>query len=564
MDSDFTPKFFRFAPRRLLAGFLGCWLCVATAGAESPQEPTDTVPTNTLSTDAANGVGSQLIDRHIDQRLRDAGVAANDQVTDAGYLRRVSLDLLGRQPTLAELEQFASDPRPDKRAHLVDQLMSSPGFYEYQAAELDQLLMGDVNDSLHGYLTEALESGKTWDKIFADVILARDTKEPNPAAAYYRSRINDLDKLTNSVSVSFFGVNISCAQCHDHPLAFEWTQGHFYGMKSFFGRMFQNGKKFGERDYGAVTYKDTEGNSYTAQLMFLTGEIAPEPPWWNPSDEEKKAERKRLDEQKKSDQPPSEPAFSRRAQLVRLALSPQNRHYFSRSIVNHTWERLVGRGIVSPVDQMHPANEPSHPELLAELARQFAEDGYDLQKLIRAIVLSKTYARSSAWNAGEQQERPGEDYFAVAQIRPLTPRQYAGSLMLAATSPAKFRGDNSADVAAQVARSGDFMVRHLEYPTNDFQVSVTEALYFSNGEEIQNRLLRTTGDSLIKHLVDQTAQDQTAAIETAFRNTLCRAPDTDELAAAQQYLGARQDRVESAWQQMVWALIMSSEFRFNH
>ena len=527
-----------------------------------------------------------VIDGHVTSRLSTAGITPTQLASDAAFLRRVTLDLIGRQPTLAELESYEQDESADKRQKTVDRLLADPAFVRYQAAELDQMLMGDVKDSLHPYLETALQEGKSWDQIFTEIILATDTKEGNPAAVYYKSRISDLDKLTNSVSVSFFGVNVSCAQCHDHPLAFEWTQGHFYGMKSFFGRMFQNGKRFGERDYGAVTYKDTEGTSFTADVMFLTGEVAPEPPWWDPSGEAKKQERAALDAQKKEDQPPSPPAFSRRAQLVRTALSAENRHYFSRSIVNHTWRRLVGRGIVSPVDQMHPANDPSHPELLEQLSEVFANDGYHLRALIKSIVLTDTYARSSVWAVSNAEdtgqpdakqpdakqpdakqpdaERPSDEYFAVGHIRGLTPQQYGGSIMLAATSPDRFRGDDGAKVAESVARGGDFIAKQLEYPGDDFQIGVREALFFSNSEEVQNRVLRSSGDSLIKSLVDQSATDQTAAIRMAFRNTLCRLPDDNELSAAQEYLTSRQDRADSAWQQVVWALIMSSEFRFNH
>lgn len=521
------------------------------------------VTTSMVIADSTHELWTALIDDQIEARLKAAKVSPTGLALDGAYLRRVTLDLVGRPPTLAELEAYEADRSDDKRLRAVEVLILDPGFARYQASELDQLLMGDVNESLQDYLEEAMRLNKSWETIFREIVLAKDSKEGNPPAAYFRSRIGDLDKLTNSVSVAFIGVNVSCAQCHDHPLVFEWTQAHFFGMKSFFGRMYQNGKRFGERDYGLVTYKNPEGNSFSARPMFLTGTEAVQPPWWEPTKTEKKRERELLEARKKADLPPPEPVFSLREQFVRLVLLPDERHYFSQAIVNHMWRRYLGTGIVSPVDQMHPANTASHPELLAQLAESFAEHGYDLQALIKALVLSDTYARSSLWVNTAEAKPPAVEYFAVAQVRPLTPFQYGAALMLSSTGPEKFR-DKDGYPADAVARSGDFVAKKLEYPGDDFQIGVREALFFSNSEEVQNRILRTSNDSLVGHLVRQSAEDPTIAIQTAFRNTLCRLPVEKEVELTHAYLSSRQDQLESAWKQIVWALLTSSEFRFNH
>lgn len=517
----------------------------------------------TLLAESPSGLWAELIDEQIEGRLKTASVAPNKLALDGAYLRRVTLDLVGRPPTLDELNAYESDSDDDKRQRVVEKLMLDPGFARYQASELDHLLMGDVNESLAEYLEEAIRLNKSWDTIFREIVLAKDSKKGNATAAYYRSRIGDLDKLTNSVSIAFFGVNVSCAQCHDHPLVFEWTQAHFFGMKSFFGRMYQNGKRFGERDYGLVKYKNPEGESFSAQPMFLTGTVIDQPPWWQPSAAEKKREREELEERKKDDLPPPEPVFSLREQLVRVALSPDQRHYFNQAIVNHTWDRFMGTGIVNPVDQMHPANTASHPELLNQLAASFAEHGYDLHALIKAVVLSDTYARSSLWVGDHETEPPAREYFAMAQVRPLTPLQYSAAMMLASAAPEKFQ-NKKGHPADDVARSGDFVAKRLEYPNDDFQIGVGEALFFSNSAEVQNRILRTSGDSIIDHLVKQSAEDQTVAIQTAFRITLCREVTKQEVELTHNYLSSRQDQLESAWKQIIWALLTSSEFRFNH
>src|SRR5262249_28269551 len=132
--------------------------------------------------------------------------------------------------------------------------------------------------------------------------------------------------------------------------------------------------------------------------------------------------------------PPAPPKFSLRAKLVELALAPEQREFFARAIVNRTWHRLFGRGLVMPLDQMHSANPASHPELLQWLARDVVEHGYDLRRLIRGLVLSQAYARSSRW---EGEEIPQDKFFAVAQIRALTPMQMAMGLRLAGSDPEK-------------------------------------------------------------------------------------------------------------------------------
>ena len=112
------------------------------------------------------------------------------------------------------------------------------------------------DDGFRGYLEKAFADNRSWDKVFEEIILARsDTEAVKGAEKFYRNRIGDLDRLTNDVSVNFFGVNVSCAQCHDHPEVPSWKQDHYYGMKSFFNRTFENGNHIGERDYGQVSFK---------------------------------------------------------------------------------------------------------------------------------------------------------------------------------------------------------------------------------------------------------------------------------------------------------------------
>lgn len=500
----------------------------------------------------------EVVDHYVDARLAEVGIGAAGQADDANLLRRSMLDLVGRIPTAAEAKQYVKSESATKRTDTVDRLLASPSFTRHQANELSTLLMGKPNDKLLNYLRTAVTEDHGWDQIFREVIAAEDEH----ASEFIKSRVKDLNLLANDASVIFFGVNVSCAQCHDHPLVSEWTQAHFFGMKSFFSRTFDNGGFLGERDYGLVSYKTTAGEEKTAQLMFLTGSVVEEPEEKKLTDEEKKKEKQLLEKLKKDKKAPPAPAFSRRAQLAEIALRDEEQGYFSRSIVNRVWYRLMGRGLVSPVDQMHPENPASHPELLEWLARDLIEHGYDLRRTIRGIVLSKAYSRSSRWPSDEH---PADDLFAVANVRPLTPAQYATSLRLASMNPGWFPEDVASDEfhkrIEQVENSARGFAGLIEQPREDFQVSVTEALLFNNSSRISTEFLRDTGDSLIGQL--KAIEDPNELVKAAVWNVLAR-PPADEAEALTVYLQQYKDNRVLASQQLVWALLTTNEARFNY
>src|SRR5262249_10812675 len=184
-----------------------------------------------------------------------------------------------------------------------------------------------------------------------------------------------------------------------------------------------------EREVGLVKSQTTKGVARTARKMFLTGKAIEGPDDRDPTPEEQKKEKEATEAAKKNKTPPPAPKVSARARLVEVALGPGERDFFARNIVNRLWQRHLGHGLLSAVDQLHSENPPSHPELLDWLARDTIEHGYDLKRLIRGIVLSEAYARSSHWDNGPA---PKPQFFAVARVRPLTPLQYATALKLAA------------------------------------------------------------------------------------------------------------------------------------
>ena len=205
---------------------------------------------------------SEAIDHYVDARLSKAGVTPAGQIDDYNLIRRLTLDLVGRIPTSRESREFVESSDPKKREQLVDRLMASPEFIRFQAMQFESMLAGPRSrrgGGLHEYLVRAIGENRPWDQIFRELLLPNDNDPKTKGASdYLKSRLKDIDRMTIDVSVAFFGVNVSCAQCHDHPLVSDWKQAHFYGMKSFFARTFDNGGFLAERGFGNLKYKPTK------------------------------------------------------------------------------------------------------------------------------------------------------------------------------------------------------------------------------------------------------------------------------------------------------------------
>jgi hypothetical protein len=511
----------------------------------------------------------EVIDHYILSRLATEKVTAAPQATDSNLIRRLTLDLAGRIPTVTEAQAYVAATEPDKRARAIERLLASPDFAYQQRNELDTMLMSKTNDGAwREYLLKACQENRPWDQLFREMMLTSDADEGKKAALMFlKSRARDLDELTNDTCKIFFGVSINCAKCHDHPLVLDWHQDHYFGFYSFFQRTYMNKRnQLAERTEGLVKFKTTEGEEKPAKFMFLTGSVVDEPPPPMLTDDEKKAQEKarKEDDDKKEGPPPPIPAFSPRARLVELALKAEENRFFSRSIVNRVWARLMGRGLVMPLDQMHSENPASHPELLDWLTRDLVTHGYDLKRLMRGIVLSQAYSRSSSWTGTESQ--PHDQLFAVGLTRTLTPRQYSLALLFASRNSKSFPEDVlSADWANRrkdLDNHSQHLANQLEVPTDNFQVGVSEALFFANNQHVQNDLLNEGGDRLAGVL--KTIPDRNEQLKLAFWTVYTRDPDPEEAAAISQFLDARADRLNVAWQQVIWSMLTSSELRFNH
>jgi len=512
-----------------------------------------------------------VIDHYVDDLIKTNDVQTASQIDEHILVRRMTLDLAGRIPTTAELHAFVSSDPATRRAELVNKLLSSPDFIDHHRNELQVLLEYPArrNDNdFRKYLLWATEQNRPWDSMFRDMLAGDENDEYQKAALQFvKHRAKSLDDLTNDTAILFFGVNVSCAKCHDHPLVEDWKQDHYYGMQSFFSRTYLTKKQsLGEKFYGDVKFTTTTGVEKQAQFMFLNGVIVKDGTPELNDDSRKKYDEliKKLQQDDKVEV--SYPEFRPREQLVETASHKDNDAFLARNIVNRIWHRLTGRGIVDPPDQLHSENLPSHPELLEWLARDTVEHGYDLKRLIRGIVLSMSYSRSSEWNSAAAP--PSSHYFAVAIPRPLSPRQYAMSLLVATRNPPHWEQwltkppEDWKKERTDLENSTNSWDDTFEIPGENFQVAVDEALFFSNNDRIENDFLRDSGDRLVGHL--KKLDDPQAAVSAAFAAVNSRPPTKDERKAIVEYLNSRKDDSPAAIKQVVWALLTGPELRFNH
>lgn len=315
---------------------------------------------------------------------------------DNTFARRASLDLIGRIPTRDELTSFVDDQSPQKRAVLIDRLLSSPEYADHMAVVFDVMLMerrGNkhvTSDEFRSYLREALAANRSYQDVVAEILGADGSDERvRPASAFYLERDVEPHLLTRDVGRVFFGVDLACAQCHDHPLIDDYYQADYYGLHAFFGRssLFQPDKKtpalIGETATGESDFKSvfTEREGRLAPRMPDGQELLEVS--LKPTDQYEVAPAKNVR---------PVPKFSRRQQLAKALLDNAPRQ-FDRNIVNRLWAHLFGRGLVHPVDLLHSNNPPTHPEALDLLAKSFSSSNYDIKGLLRELMLTDAYQR---------------------------------------------------------------------------------------------------------------------------------------------------------------------------
>ncbi|MFO0947035.1 MAG: DUF1553 domain-containing protein [Planctomycetota bacterium] len=530
------------------------------------------------------------IDQSIGFGKPEFDLATAETCSDAEFLRRVHLDLCGRIPSSEQARRFLDDDASDKRQRLVDELLASPEHVRRMTEVFDVMLMERRPDTLlpaaawREFLFQSFAENKPWDELVKDILAADGTDEKTRGAArFYLGRDGDVNLLTRDISRLFLGRDFQCNQCHDHPLVEDYLQQYYYGINAFLSRSFlytdtvKNVSVFAEKAVGDVTYKSVFDPDQVVQRTgprILDLAPVPEPPAAKGSDYVVRPEGKVR----------PIPAYSRRS-LLGNALADPNNLAFRENIANRLWALLLGRGIVHPVDMTHRGNPPSHPELLSMLGAELAASGFDMRWFLREVALSRTYQRSSELPAGLKDSAP--ERFAVANLKPLAPEQLAWSYMQATglldaersaflaelrakdpkfgavvcANPARVEKTLHARVAGNLDAVIGVFAGAAGQAEAELSATASQALFLANGGLLRSFLVPRAGN-LLDRLAKETTEDQVA--EELYLSVLCRRPRQEERAEVAGYLRERAQDRPVALEELAWALLASSEFRFNH
>ncbi len=505
-----------------------------------------------------------VINEQIEARWKDLNLGPAPLCDDRTFVRRVYLDLAGRIPTVQEADAFVADAGTGKRTLIVDHLIASPEYARHMRDVFDVVLIGRKTgrpqfrrrgmqsgggDPGWGpYLERVFSENRPWDQFMADILVARPKSDTDQGAVWFLfDKGERYQEIAEAISPAVFGIQIQCAQCHDHPLAGEVKQAHYWGLVAFFNRTKNQttgkGPRLSESAIGGFSnFATLSGQSHPAELSFLGVETVPET---RPAADQKEEDKPELYRPAGAMDEPKVPVVSRRELFVDKVVRGNTR--VAKAAVNRFWALLLGRGLVHPVDKMDSAHPPSHPELLELLAKDFADNGYNIKRLVRAIVLSRPYQLDS--------RRPAQalpESFAYGLEKPLTAEALYRSLLVASTGKSDSENPellrNLADVFPDV-----FVEESL--------TSLRQTMFITNNAVVQ-KLVRAGDGNMAERLVAMA--DPAARVRAAFRGALQRDPDPEELQQAVAYLIARPDRARQATEQFWWALLAGPEFRFNH
>lgn len=500
----------------------------------------------------------ERIDQLVAAGHPDYGRLAAPPADDAEFLRRAYLDLAGTVPSAAEARAFLADRAADKRRRLVDRLLADPAHPRRLAEHFDVVFMERRRDAKvpraawEEYLRAAFDANTPYDRLVRD-LLSADGADPKtrPAAKFFLDRNMEPDAVVRDLGRVFLGRDLRCAQCHDHPLVDEYKQEHYHGLLAFVSRsyLFPNAE-----EAGAVLAEKADGEVNFVSVFDAKKQqkkTGPKLPGAGPVAEPALAKGKEYAVAPANGVRPV-PAYSRRA-LLAGRLTAADNPAFARTAVNRLWALMLGRGLVHPLDLDHPGNPPSHPELLDLLAAEFVARGYDVRWLLREIALTRTYQRSSVAPAGAA-EVPADRYL-VAVLKPLSAEQFARAAVRA-TGPAGPAGEAAGRVAAFRRTFGGAPGE----PDAGTSPTLDQALFLKHGGAVRGLAARRPG-----HLTDRLAglAAADAVADELFLSLLTRLPTADERRDVAAALDGAADRA-GALAEVVWAVAVSAEFRFNH
>ncbi|MBL8800048.1 MAG: DUF1553 domain-containing protein [Planctomycetia bacterium] len=502
----------------------------------------------------ANAVPTEnLIDKYVTAKLNDLSITPSDLCGDAEFLRRVYIDLIGIQPTPAEVKAFMADTAADKRVKAVDALFARPEFADHWALKWGDLLQNSRSRlsepamwAFREWIRSSVASNMGLDEFARRLLTSKGGPRDDPAAAFFLVSTDTNDTLQRVTQV-FCGVRMLCAKCHAHPFE-NWTQADYFGLASFFNQV--SSKPDPTRDA-----KDTKSKLVTLNLAagnaLNTRTNAAQPPRFLGSAGDIKLAA----------------GEDRREAYAKWLTAPEN-PFFAKSLTNRIWSYFFHRGIIDPVDDLRSTNPPTNPVLLDALTKDFIEHKFDARHLMRTIVLSQTYQRSTRANRTN-----GHDTLNFSRAIPRRMKaevlvdclvQATGVAESFPGAPGGFRAVQLPDGNVQsplLSMLGKPMrLEACECERSD-ESNMLQALEFINGKSILDRVSRPGGrvDTLLKQKLTD-AQ----VIEELYWWAVCRAPSEKEMEKALAHFKEYEakQRTEAA-QDLMWTLLNTKDFLFN-
>jgi len=489
-----------------------------------------------------------VIDEAVFAKLNRMRVKPSELCTDSEFIRRVYLDCVGVLPTPDEVKAFGLNPSPNKRPELVDGLLSRPEFLDFWTLKFSDILRSNGRliqpkgtHVLGRWIRESLARDKPMDEFVRELLTADGSTFQNPAANYYRIS-RDPENSVETTAQLFLGVRIQCAKCHNHPFE-RWTQDDYYGFAAFFSKVRQ---KKGNLPDEEVIFAVKDGDVRQPRTGKVMKPKALGGPTFDPESKEDVRERR---------------------QQLAVWLTSRENPFFAKSLVNRVWYHLMGRGIVEPVDDFRDSNPPSNEELLDGLASEFAQGGFNLRGLVRAILTSRTYALSARTN-----ELNADDsiYFSHAYTKLLPAEVLLDAISTVTGSTTAFDGLPKGTRATQIAdgKMENSFLKTFGRPARELaceceresDANLSQALQLIGGATVNGKLHDDAGRLAALAKGDATPE---AIVTELYLRAVAREPNSTEMGVAVTHLKGSKDR-RQAIEDLGWALINSKEFLFRH
>ena len=496
---------------------------------------------------------ANFVDEAVFSKLKLLGIPPSELCDDATFIRRVHIDVTGTTPTQDEVVAFLADPSTDKREKLVDRLLETEAYADYFANKWNLVLRNKkrrnedlaATYSFYRWIWDSLYENKPYDEFVRDVVTASGEASINPAVVWYRE-VDEVNEQVEDTAQLFLGLRIQCARCHHHPFE-KWSQNDYYGFSAFFTTISK------KNVFGAI-------NTQSDKRVFHNEKVA-------------QAQNPRSKQNLKpaglgSDALEIPPERDPRHYLADW-MAREDNPFFAKALVNRYWKHFFDRGIVEPEDDMRETNPPSNPELIDALSQNFIKNGFDLKWLVRTICNSKTYQLSALPNDYNLKDKQN---FSRYYPKRLTAEVLYDAFHQVTDSTQGYSGLPAGTRAIQLpdASIGPYFLKVFGQPRGDTacecersqEANLAQSLHLLNSSEVQTKI--ASGSGRAAKLSGDKARTDDDKVRELYRWAYSREPKDDELQIAMAHIKKHEANPKVAYEDVVWALINTKEFLFNH